>query len=574
MVDAFFFWEYVPKKKGGPLMKAAGGGVQHTGQGGQPPGEAVFVLDGGLRVREANAAALSALGLRVGDCLDALPGFDRSGALAALAAHGCWHGMAGGQGLQLRAAGDSFVVATVAVEAGAASDPVTGLPGRCEFMSMLESCLADARRGSASFGLLLVDLNDFAAINDAFGAEVGDGVLRDAALRLTALLDPADRLARIGGNRFAIIQAEPHTRMLSREVLTCLGNPLGADRRKVTLTISVGMSFYPGDGLSAEILAHRAAVALREARSEGGDTYRFYRAGMDRDAQLRCALEHDMAAAIAGDQFLLHYQPQVRLDTGEVVGCEALLRWRHPEHGLLLPDRFIAIAEANGCIGPLGDWVLRQACRQLGAWRATGDGPPRIAVNVSARQLQDPGFAERVAAILQETGVDPDALELEVTESVALRQTKRTAEAIEQIRALGVEFVIDDFGAGYSSLHALEFIPARTLKLDRALTRALRRNQRRTAIVRAAIDLGHTLGMQVLAEGIEEREQAAVLSDLRCDLGQGHAIGLPVPPMELCAWLHGAAERVAVAVSSAARSAAKAGCAAAVPGGGDPAEWR
>lgn len=506
----------------------------------QSPDDGVLVLDGALCIQQASARASDLLGVRAGDRLEEVPGLDVAAAREVVAESGEWMGRLAGTSLRLRLQGvGECVVAVVSPHDGGAGDldPLTGLPGRHAFARILEGRVAGAERTSDTFGLLLVDLNDFASINDAFGAEFGDGVLQQAAERLAGLLGPADRLARVGGDRFAIIQAAPHMRMLSRDVLQCLGGPLGMGGRKVTLTASVGMSFYPGDGTSAEALSRRAAMALREAQAEGGDGYRFYRTGMDRDARLRCALEHDMAGAIERGEFLLHYQPQTRLDSGEVVGCEALLRWRHPEHGLLLPGRFIAAAEANGCIGALGDWVLRRVCEQLADWRAIGDGPGRVAVNLSACQLHDRYFPQRLAAVLRDTGVDPQSLELELTESVALRNSEHTAEAVARVRDLGVEFVIDDFGAGYSSLHALEFIPARVLKLDRSLTCALRSNQRQAAIARAAIDLGHKLGMQVLAEGIEGLEQAEVLRGLRCDLGQGHAIGFPVPPMELCAWL-------------------------------------
>ncbi len=511
--------------------------------------DGVLILDGALRIQSASDAASALLGVRMGDGLDDASALD-AGTCAAIrdaVAHGRnWAGeIAESLVLKLQCVGGaSECVAIVSpLREQEALDPITGLPGRTGFVHILEDYVASTERAAGTFGLLLVELNGFAAINDAFGPEFGDSVLQDAAERLAGLLGPADRLARVGDGRFAIIQAAPHLRMLSREALQCLGRPLGVGGRTVTLTASVGMSFYPGDGLTARALIQRAAVALRDAQARGGDRYGFYRAGMDHDARLRCALEHDMAGAIERGEFLVHYQPQVRLDTGEVTGCEALVRWRHPEYGMLMPDRFIKAAEGNGCIVALGDWVLRSVCEQLAAWHAVGEGPGRVAVNVSARQLQDRYFPQRVAAILRDTGVDPRALELEVTESVALGDTERSAEAIARIRALGLEFAIDDFGAGYSSLHALEFIPARVLKLDRSLTRALRSNRRQTAIVSAAIDLGHKLGMQVLAEGIEGLEQAETLRELGCDLGQGHAIGFPVPPMELSAWLRNVAAR-------------------------------
>lgn len=417
----------------------------------------------------------------------------------------------------------------------AGRDPLTGMLTRRAFQERLPEAVSGRLAQGGALALLMVDLHRFGFINEVYGERAGDGILREVGRRLEALLAPGDLLARMGSDQFAILQADPERRLLAQEVLDAVSRPLTLRGRSITPSASVGVAFCPGDARSADALARRAALALREARAAGGQRFQFYRTGMDRDVTLQCALEYDLPRAIRDSELLLHYQPQVDLGSGSVCGCEALVRWRHPEHGLLPPGRFIPVAEANGAIIGLGEWVLQRACEQVVTWRAIGQGPARIAVNVSARQLRDRFFPQRLEGILARTGATPDCLEIEVTESVAHQNPEQVRHTLGQLQDMGVDLAIDDFGAGFSSLFSLQFIPARTLKLDRALTANAPRPHRQIEILRAAVELGHRLDMRVLAEGIETAGQVARLREMGCELGQGHLLGRPVSPMEICA---------------------------------------
>ncbi len=419
----------------------------------------------------------------------------------------------------------------------ASYDNLTGLPNRHMFVAELEHTLARARRSGEGFALCFIDLDRFKSINDSLGHAAGDELLKATASRLRALLRESDLVARLGGDEFVVVlEGQADRQALSAvacKMLTAVSEPLVQDGRQLWITASCGIALYPADGEDAQTLLKNADAAMYLAKAEGKNSHQFYTEALKRRALHLFALESDLRQAVEHDQLVLHFQPKIALDTGRMLGVEALVRWQHPEHGLLPPGEFMAMAEESGLIVPLGRWVLRAACRQLRAWRDAGLAVPRCAVNLSARQFSDESLLSNVAASLADAGIEAELLEIEITESVLMSDAGRASSVLKQLHALGVHVAIDKFGTGYSSLAHLKRFAAGTLKLDRSFVDGLPEDRDNRAITQAVITLSHSLGLQVVAEGVETPEQLAFLRGLGCDQVQGFLIDHPLPAAQL-----------------------------------------
>ncbi len=416
-------------------------------------------------------------------------------------------------------------------------DGLTDLPNRVLLRERLQRELARGRRGGRAFALHFLDLDRFKAVNDALGHHLGDRLLGQVADRLRALARAGDTVARLGGDEFAILQAgvdEPEdAAALARRTIAALAEPFQCDGQEFRLSASIGITLHPRDGADVDELLRNADLAMYQAKDEGRDLFRFFAADMDRRAREAMALEAELHTALARGQFLLHYQPQVNLRTGRIVGAEALLRWQRPGVGLSRPGDFLSLAEETGLIGPINDWVLRAACTEAASWQQRGLPPLRISVNLSPVQFRKHDVRRTVTAALEESGLNPRLLDLELTEGILLENDEKVAEVLRDLRRLGVRFSIDDFGTGYSSLNYIKNFPVDRLKIDQSFIRNLRTDPSDTAIVRAIINLGHSLRLAVIAEGVETVEQVTQLIAEGCDEIQGHYYSEPVPAEEL-----------------------------------------
>ena len=412
-------------------------------------------------------------------------------------------------------------------------DALTDLPNRLSLNEACDQALKQARRDRGKLALLFLDLDRFKNVNDTLGHRVGDELLCKVARRLKRILRESDMVARLGGDEFVVltqgINGPGDAARVAEKILATLARSCVIEGHRLEVRASIGISCYPGDGSDAATLIKHADLALYKAKEEGRDQFRFYEEHLATKARERLFLETELREAIKNGDLALHYQPQFRLSDGQLVASEALARWRHAARGWIPPAKFIAIAEECGLIVQLGEWALREACRQGEAWRRAGLGPHRIAVNVSGIQLEHADFVGTVARILAETGLPPAWLEIEVTETYVMRQPEKNVRVLQGLRDLGVELAIDDFGSGQSSLAYLKRLPVQTLKIDRAFITDLPFGENETAIARAIVVLGHSLNLHVLAEGIETPAQADFLRGLGCDLGQGYFYSQPVP---------------------------------------------
>jgi diguanylate cyclase (GGDEF)-like protein len=433
-------------------------------------------------------------------------------------------------------------------------DPLTDLPNRALVLDRAEQVLARARLLGVTVTALFVDIDGFKQINDRFGHHAGDEVLRQVGARLKTVLRDNDTVGRLGGDEFVMVidsigvNALPE--LVAERILDVLRQPFELPTpatAPAALTASIGIA--TGLPASAEALLLDADLALFKAKALGKNGYALFESTMQTDAQDRMRLELDLAGALEGQQFSLVYQPMLDLDSERVVGVEALLRWNHPSAGLVRPDVFIPIAEENGLIIPLGRWVLEQACAQGVAWRAKGHAL-NISVNASARQLERPEFVDEVRATLAQTGLDATALTLEITETVLMRRPDATAQLLAELKKLGVRIAVDDFGTGYSSLAYLRQFPVDSLKIDRTFITSLTRSSEAHALTHTLIELGKALGLQTLAEGVEESEQVLELQREGCDLAQGFLFARPMAPDALEAFLN--ERRAPLAAASAA----------------------
>jgi diguanylate cyclase (GGDEF)-like protein/PAS domain S-box-containing protein len=420
-------------------------------------------------------------------------------------------------------------------------DPLTDLPNRLLFTDRAEQALASAqihKRGSA---LLMVDLDHFKMINDSLGHSIGDQLLKAVAERLAAMFGPGITLARLGGDEFAVL-AESCPQLvqaaaLAQRIIDGLKEPFFIDGHQLFINTSIGISLFPGDALSAEQLLRNADSALFKAKSAGRNGYALYTEELTAHAQQRVELAFELRRALEQQQLRVYYQPVHDLPTSRLIGVEALVRWEHPERGLVSPAEFIPVAERTGLIAEIDAWVMQQACQQMCQWQQAGVVLSFVAVNVSSRLFARRELYQQVAQVLRETGLDPAYLELEVTESAVMEDPEVALEQMHRLRELGVRLAIDDFGTGYSSLLRLKRLPVQKLKIDQGFVAGLPGDEDDAAIVRVIIALAHSMGMQVQAEGIEQVEQAAFLLEQGSHMGQGYWFGRPVPPGQLD-WKH------------------------------------
>ncbi|MDA0162556.1 EAL domain-containing protein [Solirubrobacter ginsenosidimutans] len=419
-------------------------------------------------------------------------------------------------------------------------DALTGLPNRALIMDRAEQMLAHARRNGTEASAMFMDLDGFKGVNDTFGHPVGDELLRTVAARIGQVLRETDTIGRLGGDEFVVL-VEGGAAQIAERILEVLREPfdLGTGS-EISLTTSIGIA--TGDREAAKDLLRDADIALYEAKGAGRNRYAEFRHEMHIAAHDRLALENDLRGAITRDELFLVYQPILDLDTGQVTAVEALLRWQHSTRGLVPPTEFIALAEESGLIVDIGAWVLSTACRQAAAWVANGT-PTRMSVNVSARQLDDPSLLETVSRALRDTGLDGDHLILEITETALMRDPAAAADLLRRLRTHGVHVAIDDFGTGYSSLAYLQQLPVDSLKIDRTFIAASARSRESDPLIQTLVQLGRSLGLRTVAEGIEDEAQLAYLRELGCDAGQGY---LFAPPLEVAALERVLADQAAV----------------------------
>ena len=411
-------------------------------------------------------------------------------------------------------------------------DALTGLPNRLLFLDRLQQAVRKAHRTNSQLAVLFIDLDRFKQINDSLGHAMGDMVLKAVARRLEGCLREEDVVARLGGDEFIItmdsLHDARHATSMAQKVIHAVQHPVSHKEHKLYVSASVGISLYPQDGEDAEVLLRNADAAMYKAKGEGNNGFQFYTADMTERAFERVLMESHLHRALEEEQFSVYYQPQVDLRTDRLVGLEALVRWQHPELGQLLPAKFITLAEDTGMILPLGEWVLRTACKQMVAWYGAGLSPGRVAVNITANQLNDASFVLVVEQILEESGCQPQWLELEITEDVIMQRHERSFKVLQQLKSLGIKLVIDDFGTGCSSLAYLKRLPVSKLKIDRSFIRDIPEDDSDKAIARAVIAMGRSLELRVIAEGVENPQQMAFLKEEGCDEVQGYLYGSPL----------------------------------------------
>lgn len=416
-------------------------------------------------------------------------------------------------------------------------DPLTDLPNRLLFTDRAEQALASAQVHKRGCALLLMDLDHFKIINDSLGHNVGDQLLKLVAERLSGLFGPGVTLARLGGDEFAVLAEScpqvVQAAALAQRMLNAMKDPFIFDGNQLFISASIGISLFPSDALSAEQLLRNADSALFKAKSAGREGYALYTEELTAHAQHRVEIAGELRRALDQHELRVYYQPVHDLHDSRLVGVEALVRWQHPERGLVPPGEFIPIAERTGLIADIDAWVMDQACRQMCQWLADGAPLSFIAINVSSRLFARRELYEQVAQVLHATGLDPAFLELEVTESAVMDDPEVALEQLHRLRELGLRLAIDDFGTGYSSLLRLKRLPVQKLKIDQGFVAGLPWDEDDAAIVRVVIALAKSMGMQVHAEGIEQVEQARFLLDQECDMGQGYWFGRPMPAQEI-----------------------------------------
>ncbi len=539
-------------------------------------GEAIMVTDRNHRVVEVNPAFVRQTGYTPAEVVGEPPG--RLQVLPSTAADleamrlevettGLWRGESWGRAKDGRAYPKWVTVSVVrdahgevthhiansidVTEAKAAEDRIrhmahhdtlTQLPNRVLLHARLEQAMATARRDGGQLALLFIDMDRFKDINDTLGHPVGDGLLVEVGQRLRSLVRDSDIVARLGGDEFVLVltgtgpQAGPAGAAVAAKVLADLGRPYTVRGHELHSTPSIGIALFPEDGDDTDTLMKNADAAMYHAKSAGRNNAQFFTVAMNQATQHRLALEAGLRGAIDRGELFLDYQPQLDLRSGRIVGLEALLRWQHPEMGLIPPLTFIPVAEETGQIEAIGAWVLEEALRQVALWRAAGHAGLRVAVNLSAQQLRGDTFPAQVSQALHRHGLPGSALELEITESVAMRDPARTADLLRQLRHFGVALAIDDFGTGYSSLAYLKQLPLSCLKLDRSFVMDIERDAN-DAICTATIQLAHSLGLAVVAEGVETATQLEFLDRLGCDSAQGYFIARPLPAADCAAFL-------------------------------------
>ncbi|HEX8131354.1 MAG TPA: EAL domain-containing protein [Pyrinomonadaceae bacterium] len=412
-------------------------------------------------------------------------------------------------------------------------DALTGLPNRILFEDRVAQAILSAQRNKQLLAVMLLDLDRFQTTNDTLGPMVGDRVLCDVAERLGLCVRAGDSIARLGSDEFALLLTQLETtkeaETLNQKIVAAFQHPFLCGTHELYLTASKGISFYPLDGTDTHSLLKNAGAALCQAKEQGGDEYQIYTAEMNAGSLKRLTMENRLRRALERDEFIVHYQPQADADTRKITGVEALVRWQHPDLGLVSPAEFIPLAEETGLMVPLGEWVLRIACAQNKAWQQAGFTKLSMSVNLSLRQFRQTNLTGMVEQVIRETGLDPTCLELELTESSVMMNTESAVTTLSKLQALGIRIAIDDFGTGYSSLNYLKNLPIDTLKIDRSFVRDAATNPVDAAIIQAIITLAHSLNLKVKAEGIETQEQLDFLRRLKCDEIQGYLLSRPLP---------------------------------------------
>lgn len=415
-------------------------------------------------------------------------------------------------------------------------DALTGLPNRALLTDRLEHALARAERSESSVAVLFLDLDRFKIVNDSLGHEVGDELLKAVGRRLQRCLRPEDTAARIGGNEFVVlledIASASYAVRVAERIIAALRTPFDVAGHEMVVTTSIGIALS-SHGHGASDLLRDADVAMYRAKDKGKARYQVFDPSMNALAMRRLELENQLRRGIERGELRVYHQPKVEISDGRVVGMEALVRWEHPERGLIPPAEFVALAEETGLILPLGRWVLEEACRQAKEWQELySDCRPTMSVNLSARQLQQPNLLEEISEVLGATELEPCGLVLEITESVIMEDAEANIATLEGLKGLGVKLAIDDFGTGYSSLAYLKRFPVDVIKIDRSFVHGLGVSPKEAAIVQAVIDLAEALGLEPIAEGIESAEQARQLLEMGCYVGQGYHFTRPLPSTE------------------------------------------
>ena len=419
-------------------------------------------------------------------------------------------------------------------------DPVTGLPNRHAFNERLSSALAKVNQFGGNVGLLLLDLDNFKIVNDTLGHQCGDRLLKLVSQRLMESLRSGDVICRIGGDEFAIILesgSASNGDSVAEKVLNALTAPFDVDIHEIYVTASVGISVYPDDARDMETLTRNADTAMYQAKGRGKNAYEKFHPELDQRVQKRLSLETNLRKALERGELQLYYQPQISLHDSQLVGLEALLRWNHPEHGTISPMEFIPVAEESGLIVPIGRWVIRTACKQVAAWRDAGLGDIHVSVNLSARQTKDVHLMHDIVSALREAGMKPSQLELEITETVLMENVHANVELLNRLQTEGIRMSIDDFGTGYSSMAYLKRFPIDQVKIDRTFVRDIPGDGDDEAITTAIIAMAHSLGLSVVAEGVETEEQLQFLRQAGCDIMQGYYFAEPRPPEQVAAFL-------------------------------------
>ncbi len=415
-------------------------------------------------------------------------------------------------------------------------DALTRIPNRMQFQHLLQRAIARARRNAQMIALIYLDLDDFKDVNDTFGHTAGDACLEAIAARLTAVLPEPTIIGRLAGDEFGVVLdgleategAREHASSEARRVLDAVAEPLSLEGHQIHPSASAGIAFYPADAGNVIDLIRGADAALLEAKRQGGNTTVLYHADLTAAAVDRLILKSRLRSAFSSNELRVHYLPKIDLRSGCVAGAEALVRWELAGRGLMLPAEFIPLAEESDLILELGEWVLTQVCRDYCEWKSLDHDPGRISVNLSLRQLRQRDFIERIRRLITEYGLPPSALELEITESTLMEDTKRTVQVLSALQTMGLALAIDDFGTGYSSLAALQQFPVRTLKIDQSFVRDAPMDRDQATIVSAIVEMGHSLNLEVVAEGVETEAQLRFLTSISCDFVQGLLFGEPM----------------------------------------------
>jgi diguanylate cyclase (GGDEF)-like protein len=418
-------------------------------------------------------------------------------------------------------------------------DSLTGVPNRQYLRDHLEAATARAQRARQKMALLFLDLDRFKIVNDTLGHELGDELLRVVVRRLRNSVREGDLLARLGGDEFAVllenVDGPLELEAIAAAIVGRFQEPFDLAGRQVSVTASIGVTFYPDDAAEPVALLNNADIAMYQAKEEGRNNFKFFAPSMHEEMLAYHRLQTDLKTALAEQQFELKYQPQFGLADHRIHAVEALLRWNHPTRGLVRPDEFISVAEESGYVVPIGIWAINQVCEQLKQWESAGVPVPRVAINVAAVHFRQPGFHAEIRGVLESQGINPDLIELELTERSLMEDTVSTRKCLHALRDIGVRVAIDDFGTGYSCLSYLRRFPLRVLKIDRSFVSDLATSVDAQAICAAILSIAHSLSLDVVAEGIESEQQLAFLTKHGCHFGQGYYFGRPVGPHEIAA---------------------------------------